>query len=101
MVRVVLLIGIGSFFWSCSLYSEEAGKAAEAFCECSEDRDFSSIDIDAENQWRKCLMDRSEYTDFVGEDGVLKDEEKIDYFDRAVEEKCPEIYQVIHERRVN
>ena len=101
MKTLVKILIFSCIFSSCSLYSEEAGKAAEAFCECSEDRDFSLTDVDVENQWRKCLMGRSEYTDFVGKDGVLKDEEKIDYFDRAVEEKCPDIYQKIHERRVN
>ncbi len=84
------------------MYSEEAGKAAEAFCECSDDRDFTSKDVDAYNIWITCLLDHSDYTDFYGIEGlndfnkVNTDEEKTYELYSAMEEKCPETLDKVH-----
>ena len=102
MKEMVITITLTCIFTSCNLYSEEAGKAAEAFCECSENRDFTSKDVAAYNKWITCLLDHSDYTDFYGIKGlsdfnkVNTEEEKTYELYSAMEEKCPEILDKVH-----
>ena len=102
MKKIILLFSLIYIFSSCNMYSEEAGKAAEAFCECSKDRDFASKDDEAYNQWIICLTDNSEFTEFYGIEGLHDlnkmntEEEKTYELYSAMEEKCPDILDKLH-----
>ena len=101
MKKTILLFSLIYIISSCNMYSEEAGKAAEAFCECSKDRDFNSKDEDAYNQWIICLYDHKEFIDFYGIEGLhdfnkMNNEEKTYELYSAMEQKCPDILDQVH-----
>ena len=102
MKKTILLFSLVYIISSCNMYSEEAGKAAEVFCECSKDRDFVSKDVDAYNQWVICLSDHADFTDFYGIEGLHDfnkmntEEDKTYELYSAMEDKCPDILDKVH-----
>ena len=102
MKKTFLLFSLSYFIGSCNMYSEEAGKAADVFCECSKERDFDSNNLDAYNQWIICLNDHEAFVSFYGIEGIHDfnkmntEEEKTYELYSALDEKCPDILDKVH-----
>lgn len=81
-------------FSSCGKgYSEEAGKAAQTFCDCAEDKKIEDIkeNPSAAMELYGCLSDALKY---AGDD-----KEKGDEMEKAIKDKCPDIYDAIEKMK--
>ncbi len=79
---IIGLVAIG--ITSCGGYSEEQGKAAEAFCECMD------AEGDQDIIWYEC--DRAIVDEYGGE--IMADAG----WNSALEEKCPDVAKLIKEQ---